>query len=207
MEPKVQDTRWQILLCLKKSIGMTVSQLADTLGLSSMGVRQHLAILGRDNMVRYDWERRDRGRPRYVYKITETADELFTKHYLLTSIEILDAIHDLYNSEGIEQVLRKRMERRMEEYSSKLTGETLDEKVIKLTNIRDAQGYLSEFEETEDYFMLKEYSCPNVKIATRYPQVCEYEEELLSNLLKAEIVRECTVKDGFHFGVYRILKY
>ncbi|MFQ6043156.1 MAG: helix-turn-helix transcriptional regulator [Candidatus Poribacteria bacterium] len=207
MEPKVQDTRWQILLCLKKSMGMTVSQLADTLGLSSMGVRQHLAILGRDNMVRYDWERRDRGRPRYVYKITETADELFTKHYLLTSIEILDAIHDLYNDEGVEQVLRKRMERRMEEYLSQLTGETLDEKVIKLTSIRDAQGYLSEFEETEDFFMLKEYSCPNVQIATRYPQVCEYEEELLSNLLKAEIVRECTVKNGSHFGVYRILKY
>lgn len=207
MEPKVQDTRWQILLCLKKSTGMTVSQLANTLGLSSMGVRQHLAILGRDNMVGYDWERRDRGRPRYVYKITEAADKLFTKHYLLTSIEILDAIHDLYSPEAVEQVFRKRMENRIEEYSSRLSGENLAEMVIELTRIRDEQGYLSEFEETKDFFMLKEYSCPNVQIANKYPQVCEYELELLRRLLNTEVVNECTVKDGTHFGVYRIMKY
>jgi predicted ArsR family transcriptional regulator len=185
---------------------MTVSQLADTLGLSSMGVRQHLAILGRDNMVRYDWERRDRGRPRYVYKITEDADELFTKHYLFTSIEILDAIHDLYNDEGIEKVLKQRMESRVEEYSSILTGENLSEKVIELTNIRDEQGYLSECEEAEDFFILREYSCPNVQLATKYPQACEYELELLRNLLNTEIISECTVKEGSHFGVYRIMK-
>lgn len=207
MEPKVQDTRWQILLCLKKSAGMTVNQLANTLGLSSMGVRQHLAILGRDNMVGYDWERRDRGRPRYVYKITEAADKLFTKHYLLTSIEILDAIHDLYGPEAVEQVFRKRMENRIEEYSSRVNGENLAEKVIELTRIRDEQGYLSEFEETKDFFMLKEYSCPNVQISNKYPQVCEYELELLRRLLNTEVINECAVKDGTHFGVHRIMKY
>ena len=206
MDPKVQDTRWQVLLCLKKSMGMTVSQLADTLGLSSMGVRQHLAILGRDNMVRYDWERRDRGRPRYVYKITETANELFTKHCLLTSIEILDAIYDLYSDEAIEQVFKKRMERRIEEYSSKLNGENLDEMAVELVHIRNEQGYLSELEEREDFFIIKEYSCPNVQIAERYPKVCEYELELFKNLLNTEVVSECTIKEGFHFAFHRIMK-
>jgi len=207
MDPRVQDTRWQILLCLKKSTGMTVSQLADALGLSSMGVRQHLAILGRDSMVRYDWERRERGRPRYVYKITEVADELFTKHYFLTSIEILDAIHDLYSDGAIEEVFKKRLEHRIEEYSSRLNGGNLGEMLIELTNIRDEQGYLSELEEAEDCFTLKEYSCPNVQIATKYPKICEYELELLKRLLNTEVASECNVGDGIHFGVYKIMKY
>jgi predicted ArsR family transcriptional regulator len=46
-----------------------------------------------------------------------------------------------------------------------------------------------------------------VQLATRYPQACEYELKLLQALLNTEIISECTIKDGSHFGVYRIMKY
>jgi len=202
----MQDTRWQILVHLKKSPGMTVDQLAEALGLSSMGVRQHLNILGRDNLVKYNWERLDRGRPRYVYKITEDADELFSRHYLATAIEMLDIIKELYGDEGVETLFKNHMERKYQEYSEQMSCGNLTDMVLEITRIRDERGYLAEYEETEDYFMLKEYNCPNGKIAHKYPQICKYELQFFQKLFGVEVERECSIREGDHLCEYRIKK-
>ena len=204
---RIQDTRWQILIHLKKSPGMTVDQLAEALGLSSMGVRQHLNILGRDNLVEYNWERLDRGRPRDVYKTAEDADELFSRHYLETAIEMLDIINDLHGDEGVETLFANRTELRFQAYSEQMSSKNLTDMLMEITRLRDAKGYLSEYEETEDYFILKEYNCPNSKLAPKYPQVCKYELKLFQKLLGAEVERECSIGSGDHLCGYRIRKH
>ena len=203
---RMQDTRWQILVHLKKSPGMTVDQLAEALGLSSMGVRQHLNILGRDNLVAYNWERLDRGRPRYVYNITEDADELFSRHYMETAIEMLDIMRDLHGDEGVEILFKNRMERRLKKYSEQVSHGNVSDMVVEITRIRDESGYLAEYEEMEDYFMLKEYNCPNGKLAYKYPQICKYELQLFQKLFGVEVERECNIREGAHFCGYRVKK-
>jgi len=204
---RMQDTRWQILIHLKKSPGMTVDQLAEALGLSSMGVRQHLNILGRDNLVEYNWERLDRGRPRYVYKITEDADELFSRHYLETAIEMADIIKELHGTEGVETLFKNRMERRFKKYSEQMSSGNLIDMIEEITLIRGESGYLAEYEEMEDYFLLKEFNCPNSKLAYKYPQICKYELVLFQKLFDVEVERECNIREGSHFCGYRIKKH
>ena len=64
---ELQPTRRKILLALKKSGGMTATELSELLGMTSMGVRRHLTTLERDGLVMYDSQQRGLGRPSYLY--------------------------------------------------------------------------------------------------------------------------------------------
>ncbi|HEY5640138.1 MAG TPA: helix-turn-helix domain-containing protein, partial [Dehalococcoidia bacterium] len=77
----MQTTRQQILDYLRRHGRGTVKELGQLLGLTSTGIRQHLTVLERDNLVEAREERGRVGRPTLVYSITETADDLFPKAY------------------------------------------------------------------------------------------------------------------------------
>ncbi len=57
------ETRQQILLLLRRKGPMTAGELSDDLGIGSVGVRQHLALLERDGLVQISGVRRSVGRP------------------------------------------------------------------------------------------------------------------------------------------------
>ncbi len=61
---EVQPTRRRILTRLKKDGGMTCQELAEALGITSMGVRRHLIMLERDGLVTYSAVQRGLGRPK-----------------------------------------------------------------------------------------------------------------------------------------------
>jgi len=65
--PKMQSTKEHILAHLKRTGGSTVEGLAVQFGLARMTVRQHLAALERDGLVRSREERRPRGRPHLLF--------------------------------------------------------------------------------------------------------------------------------------------
>ncbi|HEX6971242.1 MAG TPA: winged helix-turn-helix transcriptional regulator, partial [Limnochordia bacterium] len=60
---------------------MTVKQLSQAVGITPMGVRQHLESLSRAGLVRFEWEKRGRGRPNQVFSLTADGDELFPRTY------------------------------------------------------------------------------------------------------------------------------
>lgn len=65
--------RRQILTALKKQGSLSVDDLSRCLGITPMGIRQHLAVLERDNLVMISSVRRGMGRPSYLYRLTELA--------------------------------------------------------------------------------------------------------------------------------------
>ena len=66
----MHGTKTNILALLKRSDGATVDDLAGSLGLASMTVRQHLMALERDSLIRSEEVRRATGRPHFVYRLT-----------------------------------------------------------------------------------------------------------------------------------------
>ena len=61
--PKMQETRNQILKLIKLQYSVSVNELADALSISSMGVRQHLAVLEKDGLVEFRREKPKTGPP------------------------------------------------------------------------------------------------------------------------------------------------
>src|SRR5918911_4221822 len=95
------ETRQQILNLLRRHGQMTAAELSETLGIGAVGVRQHLALLDRDGLVRTSGVRRGIGRPSHLYALTEQAEALFPKRY---DRLVLDALAFVEAQGGVEAV-------------------------------------------------------------------------------------------------------
>jgi predicted ArsR family transcriptional regulator len=92
----MRTTKSEILSHLKRSGGSSVEELATSLGLARMTVRQHLATLERDALVSSREVRRATGRPHYAFSLTDRGEEAFPKRYdrlaglILEEVSLLD---------------------------------------------------------------------------------------------------------------------
>ncbi len=206
MNCEMSETRMRILQLLKMRARMTVNQLTEALPISAMGVRQHLAILEEEGLVEHYREKQARGRPHYLYGLTEEANSLFPTTYANFAVGLLQEAAKLNGPGFINKVFRGRMKSQLEVYEQRLQGGTLQERVKELASIRDEEGYMARFDEDDTDYVLIEHNCPIVAIAEEYPHVCEIELALFRQSLGTKVYRVEHLMQGDYKCCYRIPK-
>jgi iron-sulfur cluster biosynthesis transcriptional regulator SufR len=191
-------TRRKILELLKRRGPLTADQLAEELSITSMGVRQHLVALERDELIKYFTEQRGKGRPSYVYAITTQGDELFPRSYPQLVNSFLDATREAFGEDGINQIFSKRNDSLEQIYSARLQSKSLEEKVAELAQIRTEEGYMAEWEQQdENTFLIHENNCAICQVAERCQNACTFELELFKRVLPGtNIVRDDHIMSG-----------
>lgn len=200
--PNQEDTstRREIINILRTAGPLTVGELGDRLGITHVAVRRHLTSLERDNLVTSVQERLPMGRPTRVYSLTEAADELFPKKYGSLTLEVLDFLSQTH-PELVEQFFSARGQALVEKYGPEVTpGATLEDRVARLTEVQQANGYLANYEKVDsgDELVLKEFNCPVHQISRKYMQACQHELQFFKTVLGTENVErvECIAKGG-----------
>ena len=82
---------------------MTAGQLSEAIGITSMGVRQHLNSLERDGLIATQVVRQKRGRPSHRFRLTEEADRLFPSRYGQMAVDLLDQIVEMDDPDKIDR--------------------------------------------------------------------------------------------------------
>ncbi|SEN56676.1 helix-turn-helix transcriptional regulator [Lihuaxuella thermophila] len=192
------STRKQILLMLKTNGPLTVSEMAEQLGVTEMAVRRHLNTLERDGLIGSKLLRQAMGRPTSQYFLTDKSEDYFPKSYHTFTLDLLNDLEQSHGSSIINQLFNSREKRMTETYRPEFEGKDLRERVKTLAELQDAKGYMVEWEELEDgSFKLIEFNCPISRVAHRYNQACSCEINWFQNLLDAEVERtECKAKGG-----------
>ncbi|PYI56142.1 helix-turn-helix transcriptional regulator [Paenibacillus flagellatus] len=190
------STRKTILTMLKTGGPLGVGEMAKRLGITEMAVRRHLNTLERDGYVGSQIVRQSMGRPMHVYRLTEAADDLFPKNYHTLTLDLLGELAD--DEDGVGKLFDKRKEKLLRKYEPEMEGKPLEERVEKLADIQNANGYMVEWEKTGRGFAITEYNCPISQVANRYNEACECEQRLFEGLLGTKVERtECLAKgDG-----------
>ncbi len=189
MEQDSPSTRQQLVKLLRTHGGMTANTLAVELGITSMGVRRHLAALERDALVRVEMQRQKMGRPSFVYTLTDQAHDLFPKNYHTLANQFLDAMHETNGDQGVRALFRARMNYLLSQYRPRMEHKNLSERIAELAKIQDEAGYMAVWEKTDEGFLLKEQNCAIYRVACRHQQACQFEIELFRRLLDADITR------------------
>ncbi|MBI2191216.1 MAG: transcriptional regulator [Planctomycetes bacterium] len=208
MPNEKSSTRQEILALIKRRGEATVKQLSREVGISSMGVRQHLATLEKERLVQWRNERQKVGRPIQVYSLTETAEKLFPSTYGPLVISLLDQLAEMDGTEKVLQLLKSRQERLRAEYRKRMEGLAGEDRFRALAKIRDEEGYICEsFVNSRGEDCLVEHHCPIAFVARRYPQVCSYEQDLLEQALEAKLVRrEYLISGGKSCSYQKVLQ-
>lgn len=199
------STRQSILQLLRRNGEMTALELSDQLQIGAVGVRQHLALLERDGMVRISGLRRSVGRPSHLYILTSEAEARFPKGYDRLALEVLDYMSEVGGASVVEQVLARRRVGLFDLLAPALVGKSRGEQVVALATLLGDQGYMCEWEQDSDgSFLLTEYNCPIDCVARRHVQLCSQEQLLYEDLLGVPVIQETTIARGSHCCRYRI---
>lgn len=174
---KAGSTREGIIMLLKTTGAMTVNEISQALGITPMGVRQHLNQLVSDGYVDTHQKRGKVGRPGYVYSLNESANELFPSGYEQLVSTLLDTLQSLGGDEAVKELFFKRSQRQAASFLEQHADKPLEEKVHLLAQLQDDAGYLTEVEEEDDgnTIRLREHHCAIATVANRYPYACQAE--------------------------------
>jgi predicted ArsR family transcriptional regulator len=201
---QVQITRREILDILKRRGGGTVDDLAKTLGLSPMCIRQHLALLERDGLVSPREVRRRTGRPHYLYTLTEKSDDFFPKGYDRLAALLLGEIKQRDGAAAARDLLRGLGTRLGNEYASALAGKPLEERLTAAVGLLSEGSGLGEWQQDGDSYVLREFDCPYRRVASQHPEVCNVHAQMLARVLDADVEHEESMAGGDPRCLYRV---
>jgi predicted ArsR family transcriptional regulator len=98
-----------------------------------------------------------------------------------------------------------RSEQFMSSYRRKINGKTLDTRLEQLTQLREADGYMSSWEQDQDNtFILREANCPIINVAAGCEAACSHDKAMLETLLDAQVIRKGHLAKGDGACVYEV---
>ncbi len=174
----------RILQTIKKEGAVTAKQLAENLGITTMGARQHLQSLEDEGILAFHDVKVKVGRPTRHWSLTRKGHNQFTDRHGELTIQMIDAIEEVFGPQGLEKVTAERQAKTLDAYQQAMqSASNLEEKLSVLVALRENEGYMAELEQNDEGFVLIENHCPICKAATRCPSLCQSELAVFQQLL------------------------
>ena len=189
------STKQDILEHLLKQGKATTVQLAQALSISPQATRRHLKDLETEKLIEYQLVQTGMGRPNYLYQLSRQGREQFPNRYSEFAVSFLDTLAETVGEEQVEVVLREQWKRKADEYQKRLGKGSLQERITKLVQLRQEEGYMAELHLLEgdknftEKFILAEHNCAISEVAESFPSVCGNELEMFATILP-----DCTVE-------------
>ncbi len=207
--PPLPEGRRNVLYAVRRRGEATAEQVAETLGMTVSGARQHLSSLvdvGLAEASEATEPTGKRGRRTLVYSVTRDGDALFPKAYGELTNELLGFLDD-EAPETVNRLFARRRDARTTNALARLSAlPTLEAKVDELTRILDEDGYLASWTPQPDgSFLVVEHNCAIWAVASRYGQACSSEIEFIQSVLEpAHVERTSHMIEGDRRCAYRI---
>ncbi len=210
MTTGLPSTKQSILQYLLKQGQATAKQLAQTLNISPQAIRRHLNELEAEELIEYQSVQQGMGRPQHLYQLSSQGRDRLNPHrYGEFAVSFLDTLAETAGEEQVGKVLEKQWQRKASAYRDRLGQGSLKQRVTKLVQLRQKEGYMAELhqmsQQQKQQFVLVEHNCAISEVAESYPSVCGHELEMF-----AAVLPDCTVErthwinDGEHRCGYLI---
>jgi DeoR family transcriptional regulator, suf operon transcriptional repressor len=191
------DTRQDILNYLREKGAANVNELAEVLGLSPVTIHYHLNVLQRDGLLESKAVRQGVGRPRNEFSLRAMALDKFPQGYHRLSDRLLDMLKSRMTEADIQALFEHIGAEIATEHALNLEGKPLEQKIATLIDLLGEEGFMSRLEKVgADHFIVTQVSCPYQYVATRHPEVCELDLQLMNTALGTEVKRGTCVANG-----------
>jgi len=188
-----------ILNLLRRSNGLSVSEMVRTTGVTATAIRQRLTRLLSQGLVERETNPAQRGRPSHRYTLTPRAREHSGNNFADLAAVLWDelrAIPDASVRRGLMQRIAERLAARQPVGSQEATG-SLDQRLDSLSQwFRERRIPFAVERGTGDLPVLQALECPYPSLAEQDRGICAVERMLFSQLLDEDVkLSECRL-DG-----------
>jgi predicted ArsR family transcriptional regulator len=201
-----------ILNQLKIRGAQSVKILANRLGITTMGIRQHLEELHTNGFIdQTEQEKQTRGRPVHLWKLTSKGHGYFPNTHEEVAVDLIRLVQDSLGESSLDELINARGDTIYERYKRALAtaDEDLQSRLEVLTKLRTEEGYMAEIRLLPDRnWLLIENHCPISAAAQSCQQFCRSEQEMFQKLLagQANISRVDYLLDGARRCAYKVEK-
>ena len=203
-----KSQRLRLVNRLKRTQGMSVNELAEALGMSYMGIKQHCIELQKLGYL--DTWRRPKvdthvGRPELIYRLTQKAHQLFPVASNTMTLALLEEAQALYGPTAASKLLFMVFQRKTEAYLGRVRAETQEERIRQFAALRDTEGYMAEVEKDAAIWQIIEHHSPMADLLNAYPMLIpRLEQEMFGKVLRMPVKREQTAASGLYWCVFRL---
>ncbi|SCE44856.1 Predicted transcriptional regulator, ArsR family [Streptomyces sp. DvalAA-14] len=194
----------------------TTADLAERLGLTQAAVRRHLDALVADDVVQAREQRvygsRGRGRPAKVFALTDCGRDAFDQGYDQLAADAMRWIAEAAGGgeDGKAAVFafaRARVAAQADRYRTAVDAAPPEDRAKALARALSADGYAATARSAPPGLgagtpsgqageQLCQHHCPVAHTAEQFPQLCEAEAEVFSELLGTHVQRLATIAHG-----------
>jgi len=179
-----------------KRADATAGELAQVVGMTEAGVRQHLDALAENGLVTsHTRPAQGRGRPPTVWTLTDLAQDLFPDRHDDLTVELISAVRTALGEKGLARVIDARGEAQHAAYERAVPRRgSLRTRLEALASVRLAEGYDAEVVDDPDGdgLLLVEHHCPICTAAAACPGLCGAELQLFRDVLGPQVDVERT---------------
>ncbi|WP_307864536.1 transcriptional regulator [Allobranchiibius sp. CTAmp26] len=202
-------TRDRVLGEISEHGPLTAADLGVRLGLTPAAVRRHLDVLAEQGLVDEAVSplrgSRGRGRPARAYVLSEGGHAHLRGAYDELAVSALDFLARSAGPEAVRTFATERADRlaAVARPAIEAAGSDPEARVEALAAALTTQGYAASTRPVGDGtsragMQLCQGHCPVQHVATRYPQFCETEAEMFSDLLGVHVQRLASLAHGEH---------
>jgi predicted ArsR family transcriptional regulator len=183
------DSGNRVLYTLKSRGPLGTSNLAHALGITEVGLRQHLAKLHGEGLVAFDDQAGEVGRPKRIWRLTAKGHARFPDTHGDLTVSLIEGIRSVFGEAGLSRLIEARQEAGVATYRQALEPHPdLGDRVGVLARLRTVEGYMAEFEMQGDgSFLLIENHCPICAAAKTCQGFCRSELELFQAAFGADV--------------------
>jgi len=186
--------QWVVILEeLKRTGGLAVPALAEVIGMSYMGTKQHCLKLAETGFVE-SWRvpRVKVGRPEILYRLTRKAEGLFPFAGVEVTVGLLEGAAKMFGATAPDKLLQQYLMQQRDEWLPKLgRSKSLVERATKLADLRAKAGSLSRCHyDQEGGFRIEEFHHPLRPVFERWPNARVIELRLMEEMLGTKVVRK-----------------
>jgi predicted ArsR family transcriptional regulator len=200
-EPQLGDdlrTRDAVARSILENGPSTAAVLGERLGITAAGIRRHLDNLVDENIL----EARDphsalvrgRGRPSKVFVMTDYGRQKFEHSYddlAVSALKFMSAQSGVHLVKAFAQSRADEMEKQASVAISKRSHKTQ-----ALASFLTEQGYAASVEVRAHGEEICQHHCPIAHVAAQFPELCEAETAVFSELLGTHVQRLATIAHG-----------
>src|SRR5215469_8192080 len=135
------DNSSRLLYTLKSRGPQATSALARALGITAVGIRQHLARLHAEGLVAFDDQAGEIGRPKRFWRLTAKGHGRFPDTHGDLTVNLIGAIRSVFGDAGMDRLIEERQQAAMATYRRALEPcSNLEDRVRTVARLRTEEG-------------------------------------------------------------------
>jgi predicted ArsR family transcriptional regulator len=193
----MRSTRDQLRELLAARGEATVAEMAGELGMNQANIRRHLEVMRAETLVDVTMRRHEIGRPSYVYRLTERAEEMSAHYPRLVNrmVRRITALPD-GGRELLSHVFDGVAEDIAGTYRSQVNGATVRERVMQTSEALKDEGIVDHWRRDDDGYHLMNTTCPYRKAAELTDAPCRADHRTVELLVGAPVEQVSRMVDG-----------